>query len=183
MSYGTIAESSCFKDNLTFYAYNLTKAPHNPYAESNYATLLAEDGKYGPALEKLLDVANRYPDYYIGTYNLALTYYKIGKLPEADHYFLQAIRIDPNKSDAYFYLGMTRFKAGHTPEAIAAERQAITLRTTGFVYHLALGMMLRTEGDLPGALREFKEELANHPDEEAAAAQIEAIDKPVTVDH
>jgi hypothetical protein len=78
---------------------------------------------------------------------------------------------------------MTRFKAGHTPEAIAAERQAITLRTTGFVYHLALGMMLRTEGDLPGALREFKEELANHPDEEAAAAQIEAIDKPVTVDH
>jgi hypothetical protein len=44
-------------------------------------------------------------------------------------------------------------------------------------------MMLRTEGDLPGALREFKEELANHPDEEAAAAQIEAIDKPVTVDH
>ena len=53
------------------------------------------------------------------TYNLALTYYKMGKMPEAEEYFLQAIRINPNKSDEYFYLGMTRFKSGRTPEAIA----------------------------------------------------------------
>ena len=51
MSYGTVTESFYFKDNLTFYAYNLTKAPHNPDAESNYATVLAEGGQYGPALE------------------------------------------------------------------------------------------------------------------------------------
>jgi hypothetical protein len=176
MSYGTITESSYFKDNLTFYAYNVKKAPHNPDAGSNYATVLGEAGLYGPALEKFLDVVNHFPTYWTPTYNLALTYYKMGKLPEAEAYFLQAIRINPNKPDEYFYLGMTRFKSGHTPEAMACVRQAIAIRPSGFVYHLALGVMLKTQGDLPGALQEFKEELANNPGEQAAAAQVKEVE-------
>ena len=176
MSYGTITESSYFKDNLTFYAYNLLQAPHNRDAESNYATVLAEDRQYGPALERFLDVVNRYPNYWTATYNLALTYYKIGNMPEAEKYFLQAVRINPNKPDEYFYLGMTRFKSGHTPEAIDCLRQAIALRPDGFAYHLALGMMLKTQGDLAGALQEFKEELANNPAEQAAAAQVKEVE-------
>ena len=110
------------------------------------------------------------------TYNLALTYYKMGKLPEAEEYFLQAIRVNPNKPDQYFYLGMTRFKSGRTAEAIAAVRQAIAIRPNGYVYHLALGLMLKTQGDLTGALQEFKEELANNPGEEAAAAQAKEVE-------
>jgi hypothetical protein len=176
MSYGTITESFYFKDNLTFYAYNLLQAPHNPDAESNYATVLAEDRQYGPALEKFLDVVSRYPDYWIPTFNLGLTYYKIGNLPDAEKYFLQAIRINPHKPDEYFYLGMTRFKSGHTPEAVVCLRQAIALRPNGFAYHLALGMMLKTQGDLAGALQEFKEELANNPGEQAAAAQAKEVE-------
>jgi hypothetical protein len=176
MSYGTITESAYFKDNLTFYAYNLLKAPHNPDAESNYATILAEDRQYGPALEKFLDVVSHYPNYWNPTYNLALTYYKIGNLPEAEKYFLHAIRIKPNKSDAYFYLGMTRFKSGRTPEAIPCLRQAIAMRPNGYAYHLALGLMLKTQGDLAGALQEFKEELANNPGEQAVAAQVKEVE-------
>ena len=176
LSYGTITESSYFKDNLTFYAYNLTKAPHNPDAESNYATVLAEGGQYGPALEKFLDVVNHHPNYWAATYDLAFTYYKMGNMPEAEKYFLQAIRINPNKPDEYLYLGMTRFKSGRTAEAIASVRQAIAIRPMGFAYHFALGVMLKTQGDLTGALREFKEELANNPGEQAAAAQVKEIE-------
>ena len=176
LSYGTITESSCFRDNLTFYAYNLTKAPHNPDAEANYATVLAEGGKYGPALEKFLDVVNRHPNHWAATYDLAFTYYKMGNMPEAEKYFLQAIRINPNKPDEYLYLGMTRFKSGRTAEAIVSVRQAIAIRPMGFAYHFALGMMLKTQGDLTGAIREFKEELANNPGEQAAAAQVKEIE-------
>ena len=176
LSYGTITESSYFRDNLTFYAYNLTKAPHNPDAEANYATVLAEGGQYGPALEKFLDVVNRHPNHWAATYDLAFTYYKMGNMPEAEKYFLQAIRINPNKPDEYLYLGMTRFKSGRTAEAIASLRQAIALRPMGFAYHFALGVMLKTQGDLTGALRELKEELANNPGERAAAAQVREIE-------
>jgi 4-amino-4-deoxy-L-arabinose transferase-like glycosyltransferase len=176
LSYGTITESSYFRDNLTFYAYNLTKAPHNPDAEANYATVLAEGGQYGPALEKFLDVVNRHPNHWAATYDLAFTYYKMGNMPEAEKYFLQAMRINPNKPDEYLYLGMTRFKSGRPAEAIACVRQAIAICPTGFAYHFALGVMLKTQGDLTGALRELKEELANNPGERAAAAQVREIE-------
>jgi len=176
LSYGTVTESSYFKDNLTFYAYNHTKAPLNPYAESNYAIVLAEGGLYGPALEKFRDVVNRDPNYLAATYNLALTYYKMGKMPEAEEYFVRAIRLNANKPDEYFYLGMTRFKSRRTAEAIACVRQAIAICPNGLAYHFALGVMLRTQGDLTGALREFKEELANYPGEQAAEAQVKEIE-------
>jgi 4-amino-4-deoxy-L-arabinose transferase-like glycosyltransferase len=176
LSYGTITESFYFKDNLTFYAYNLTKAPHNPDAEANYATVLAEGGQYGPALERFLDVVNRHPNHWAATYDLAFTYYRMGNMPEAEKYFLQAMRIDPNKPDEYLYLGMTRFKSGRTAEAITSVRQAIAIRPMGFAYHFALGVMLKTQGDLTGALREFRVELANNPGEKAAAAQVREIE-------
>ncbi|MDR3674425.1 MAG: tetratricopeptide repeat protein [Acidobacteriota bacterium] len=177
LSYGTVTESSYFRDNLTFYAYNLSKAPHNPDAECNYATVLAEGGMYGPALERFTDVVNHNPNNWTAIYDLAFTYYKMGNMPEAERYFLQSIRLNPNKPDQYFYLGMARFKSGRTAEAIDPVRQAIVIRPNGFAYHFALGVMLKTLGDLPGALQEFKMELANNPGEQAAAAQVDEIEK------
>lgn len=176
MSFGTVTEGAYFKDNVTFYAYNLTHAPHNPDAESNYAIVLGESGQYDAAVGHFQNVIQRHPDYWAATYNLALTYYKMGRFPEADDTFRKAIRTNPNKPDAYFYLGLTRFKSGHTAEAIEAVRQAIAIRPTGYAYHFALGLMLKTQGDLGGALQEFKAELANYPDEKGAAAQAQEIE-------
>jgi tetratricopeptide (TPR) repeat protein len=176
LGFGTITQSFYFRDNLTFYAYNLFMAPHNPDVESNYATILAERGLYGPALEKFTDLVNHNPNYWTATYNLGLTYYKTANLPQAEKYFLEAIRINPHKPDEHFYLGMTRFKSGQTDEAIASVRQAIAINPTGFAYHFALGVMLKTRGDLSGALQEFKEELAIDPGQQAAVGQIKEIE-------
>ncbi len=100
----------------------------------------------------------------------------MGKLPEADTYFRQAIRTDANKSDAYLYLGMTCFKSGRVDEGMACVRLAIAMRPNRYGYHFALGVMLKTQGDMADALLEFKEELANHPEEKAAAAQMKEIE-------
>ena len=176
LGFGTITQSFYFRDNLTFYAYNLSMAPHNPAAESNYAIILAEKGLYGPALGKFRDVVNRNPDYWAAVYDLALTHYKMGNLPAAEKYFLEAIRINPHKPNEYFYLGMTRFKSGRTDDAIACVQRAIAINPRGFAYHFALGMMLKTRGDLRGALQEFKEELAINPGQQVAVGQIKEIE-------
>jgi tetratricopeptide (TPR) repeat protein len=176
LSFGTITQSFYFRDNLTFYAYNLSMAPHNPAAESNFAIILAESGLYGPALERFSDVVNHNPNYWTALYDLALTHYKMGNLPEAQKYFLEAIRINPHKPDEHFYLGLTLFKTGRTEEAIACVRRAIAINPTGFAYHFALGVMLKTRGDLSGALQEFKEELAINPGQHAAVGQIKEIE-------
>jgi hypothetical protein len=176
LSFGTVTQSFYFRDNLTFYAYNLSRAPHNPAVESDYAAILAERGLYGPALEKLTDVVNHNPNYWTAIYDLALTYYKMVNLPEAEKYFLEAIRINPHRADEHFYLGMARFKSGRTDQAITSVQQAISIDPTGFAYHFALGVMLKTRGDLTGALQEFKKELAIYPEQQAAAAQIKEIE-------
>ena len=176
LGFGTITQSSCFRDNLTFYAFNLSLDPHNPTAESNYAAILAERGLYGPALEKFDDVVKHDPNNWAATYNLALTYYKMGNLPEAEKHFLEAIRVNPNKPDEYLYLGMTRYKSGRTVEAIASVQRAIAINPSGAGYHFALGIMLRTNGNLGGALQQFKEELAIHPEQQAAVAQIKELE-------
>ncbi len=176
MGYATINESFYFKDNLTFYGFNLTRAPHNPDAESNYASILAENGQYGAAIDAFIDAVTYNPTYWTPTYNLALTYYKIGNLPDAEKYYLRAIQINPNKSDEYFYLGMIRFKTGRTADAIACVRQAIAIRSNGNIYHFALGVMLKSQGDLAGALQEFKSELAINSNQQAAADQVKEIE-------
>jgi hypothetical protein len=176
LGYGTFAQSFYFKDNLTFYAYNLAKAPHNRYGQVNYAAVLGEQGRYGPAWETLSDVVRRNPAFWPAVYNLAFTYYKLGNLPEAERYFLEAIRISPNRPDAYAYLGLTHFRMGRAEEAIADVRQAIAIRPNGSGYHFELGVMLKTQHDLKGALREFQTELANNPEERAAAEQVTEIE-------
>jgi protein O-mannosyl-transferase len=180
MSYATVTESFYFKDNLTFYGYSLSRAPHNPDAESNYASVLAESGQYGPAINAFLDAVTYNPTYWTPTYNLALTYYKTGDLADAEKYFLRAIEINPNKSDQYFYLGMIRFKTRRTDQAIACLHQAIALNPVGNIYHLALGMMLKTQGDLNGALQEFKLELASNPTQQVARDQAGQIERQLS---
>jgi tetratricopeptide (TPR) repeat protein len=181
LSYGTITQCFYFHDNLTFYAYNHSMAPHNPNAESNYATILAERGLYGSALEKFSEVVAHNPNYWTAVYDLGLTYYKMGNLPEAEKYLLEAVRINPHKADEYFYLGMTWFKSGQTDRAIASVQHAIAINPGGFAYHFALGVMLETRGDLTGARQEFKEDLAIDPEQQAAAAQLKEIENRLQV--
>ena len=176
LGYETVTQSFYFRDNLTFYAYNNSMAPHNLAAETNYGTILAEKHMYAPALEKFNDAVDHNPTYWPAVYNLGLTHYKMGHLPEAEKYFLEAIRINPQKADEYFFFGMALFKSGRTDEAIAAARRAIALNPTGFAYHFALGVMLKAQGDSGGALREFKAELAVNPEQQAAATQINEIE-------
>jgi len=177
LGYGTVSQSFYFRDNLTFYAYNNSMAPHNLTAACDYGAILAERGMYASALEKFSEVVGHNPSYWPAVYNLGLTYYKMGRLPEAEKYFSEAIRINPRKADAHFYFGMALLKSGHADEAIASVRRAIALDPMGFAYHFALGAMLRARGDLAGALREFQEELAVNPAQQAAATQIKEIQK------
>jgi Flp pilus assembly protein TadD len=61
-------------------------------------------------------------------------------------------------------------------EAETAIRQAIQIRPNGHGYHFALGMVLKSRGELRGALDEFRVEMANSPTETAAREQVMEIE-------
>ena len=62
-------------------------------------------------------------------------------------------------------------------ETEAAIRQAIQIRPDAYGYHFALGIVLRSRGDLKNALAEFRTELARYPTEQAAHQQVAEIEQ------
>ena len=175
LGFATIWQSFYFADSLSFYQHNVASAPHNSIAKTNLATLFSKQGKYGPAIELYEQVLSRDPNDWHANYNLGFTYYRLGNLEAAEHYLLTAIQIKPTNPDEYLYLGMARFKLGRAEEAAAAIRRAIRIRPQAFGYHFALGIVLKTRGDLSGALQQFREELVLNPEETAAREQMEEI--------
>ena len=61
----------------------------------------------------------------------------------------------PADPDAFFYLGLTKLKMGDVNAAAANVQRAVSIRPDAEHYHFALGVILRLQGNLPGALSEF----------------------------
>lgn len=175
LAFGTAYQSFYLANDLVFYQYNLRVAPNNKYARSNLATVMGERGMYAEAVRLFQQVLEKDPGFWPATYNLGYTYYKVGQLEEAERYLIRAIQINPAKPEEYLYLGLTRLRMGRDQEAEAAIRRAIQIRPDGYGYHFALGVVLKTRGDLSGALEQFRAELASHPQQWAARQQVAEI--------
>ena len=175
MVFGTAYQSYYFRDNLVFYEHNLLSAPDNCIPKTNLASVLGEAGKYDAAIPLYEQALERYPGFWFANYNLGYTYYRMGELDLAKRFLARAIEINPNKPDEHLYLGLTLLKLGRVDEAGTCFRRAIQIRPNGVGYHFALGTVLRLQGDLQGALGEFKAEASISPQLAAARQQIADI--------
>lgn len=176
LALGTVHQSLYWADDLLLYYRGYTVAPNNNLATNNLAIVAAERGLHDVAIKLYKQVISRSPNFWLSNYNLGYTYYKLGMLPEAEQCFRRSIELDARDGDQFLYLGLTRMKMGRLQEAQAAIRHAIKIRPEGRGYHFALGVILKTQGDLPGALNEFKAELVNHPNLAPARAQIAELE-------
>jgi tetratricopeptide (TPR) repeat protein len=84
----------------------------------------------------------------------------------------KAIALDPGKPEPYLDLGSAWLRLQKYDNAETAFRRAIELRPKGKGYHFALGIVLETTGRCEEALKEFKLELANYPDDESVKRQL-----------
>ncbi len=177
MIFGIISQIYNFANNDAFYEYNARAAPNNKIAQSNLAAWMAEKGNYPRARAILTGIVDKDATDWDAVYMLGYTSYKMGRLEEAEQYFIRAVRMNPAKADAHLYLGLTRFRMERVVEAEADIRQAIQIRPARFGYHFALGIILKSRGELTDALSEFRVEAANFPSEAAARQQIMEIEE------
>ncbi len=172
----TISQSPYWADDWVYCNRAIATAPDNVYIKTNLASYLGERGQYGPAINLYQQVLAEDTTNWLANYNLGYTYYRIGKLDLAEYYLKRAISIQPVKPDQYLYLGLTELRAGRPEEAASTIRVALRLKPTAPRYHFALGMVLKVQRDTRGAIREFKEELALNPNEQAAREQLQKIE-------
>jgi Flp pilus assembly protein TadD len=89
-------------------------------------------------------------------------------LPEAEKYYLQAVRIDPNAPDSFMQLGLLELQTNRPVQAEEHMRRAATLRPTEPNFHFGLGIVLAQRGDCVDARSEFATTLQLKPDLAAA---------------
>ncbi len=181
---GTAFQSSYFVNNRVFYRYNYIMAPNNPYARSNIAAYLGENGNYAESAKLLEAVVKDIPDNWTANYNLGHDYYELNRLPEAVFYLTRATALGPQGGGPFLGLGLAWLRLKDFDRAEVAFRKAIELQPDGYGFHFALGMVLKERGQSAAALEQFKLELAINPDDEAAKRQIaELSERPAATAH
>jgi len=183
MGLSATSQSYSYADRVNYFTHSSLGAPGNDIAKSNLAGLLGEQGHYAEAVKIYQDVLQRDPTSGPVNYNLGYVYFLIGGLEEAEYYLARATQYLPTEPDGFFYLGMTQLRMGHFKDAELNIRRALAFSPYTDDYHFGLGMALKMQNDLPGALAEFRAELALDPGHEQARRQIAEIEKALQTVH
>jgi Flp pilus assembly protein TadD len=151
-------------------------SPEGHSSQMDLAGLLGSQGHLNEAIKIYQEIWPAEPDDWDVNYNLGYAYYLTGKLSDADHYLSRAVQIDASRPDGFFYLGLTKLKEHDISGAAANVQRAVTIRPDADHYHFALGVIFKLQGNLPGALSEFRQEMDLAPENTSARQQAQEIE-------
>jgi tetratricopeptide (TPR) repeat protein len=172
---GTVTQQTYWASDLLLYGRAYQIAPHDNLICNDLGAALMDAGNSGDAIALYSQVLAREPGFWLSNYNLGYTYYKIGKLQEAELYLRRAININATDSDEYIYLGLSIWRQGRADEAVQYVQRAIQIRPSASGYHFVLAMIRRDQNDIPAAESELNLELQYHPESTAARQQLDAL--------
>ena len=175
MGLQVINGSACYATQTKFFNYVKKMSPEGHSSKQDLAGLLGQQGHLDEALKIYEEIWPAHQDDWDANYNLGYAYYLTGHFPEAERYLSRAVQIDSLGPDAFFYLGLTKLKMGDVNGAAANVERAVIIRPDADHYHFALGVIFRLQGNLPGALSEFRQELDLDPANGSARQQAQEI--------
>ncbi len=171
-----IRATACYADESTYATYIALTEGQSSKSKEELARQLWQQGHLEQALKIYQELWPAQQDNWDINFNLGCGYYFTGKFPDADRYLSRAVEIDATQSDGFFYLGLTKLKLGDVNSAAVNVKRALTLAPDADHYHRAFGAILKLQGNLPGALSEFRQEMDLDPDDTASRQQAETIE-------
>jgi tetratricopeptide (TPR) repeat protein len=105
--------------------------------------------------------------------NLGLSLAKKGELDAAIQHYSEALRINPDYTDAHNNLGIALADKGDLDAAIQEYQEAIRIDPTYPKAHNNLGFALANKGDLDEAIQEYQEALRINPNYSKAHYNLE----------
>jgi tetratricopeptide (TPR) repeat protein len=176
-SYGTIDEGQYWENNVALFGRGLEISPDNEIANQCMGTALLLRGQFAdsiPFYRRALQLEPKMPE---AAYSLGRSYYELGMYKEADPYFALASRLRPSDAKDYLYYGLSQMQQGHLDIAERSLRHAMTVKGPDDYreYHLGLGLVLESKGDLTGAAAEFKAEANENPDPTKALEELAKV--------
>lgn len=172
----TVTQQMQWANDILLYTRGVESAPNNLTVRDNLANALLDANQPDRAIPLYREVLRSNPGFWRSNYNLGLAYYKTGNPAEAETCLQRAIQIDPSDPDQFIYLALTQLQLKKLPEAAESARKAIERSPKARGYHSVLGLIYKTRGDWEQAAAELRTELAQHPDNTAAAAELQKIE-------
>jgi tetratricopeptide (TPR) repeat protein len=170
-----IGQEMQWANDILLYTRGVESAPENLTVRDNLANALLEVSQPARAIPLYLEVLGRNPSFWRSNYNLGVAYYKIGNYQGAEGYLRHAISIEPSDSDQYIYLALTQLQLRRLSEAADNAERALARNPHARGYHFALGLIEEAGGDRTAAATEFTAEIAEHPENAAAAAELKKL--------
>ncbi len=162
-------------NDIALYARGVETAPDNLTVRDNLANALLAANQPARAIPIYLEILERNPQFWRSNYNLGFAYYKTTNYSAAENYLRRAIRVDPNDADQYIYLALAQLQLKKLPEAEDSARRAIMRNQHARGYHFVLAAILEAGGETGASKSELKIEIAEHPENRAATAELERL--------
>ncbi len=153
--------------------------PNDPMSRSNLGAYLQEHGKLSEAMEQYDRTIQLTSDAGLlaATYaNLGTAYRNLGEDEKARDSYDQALRLNPNQSNAYLGLGQLLEKQSQLDNAIQNYSKSVELRPTDEGFML-LGHALESAGRRPEALAAYQAALKLSPKMPEAQRAVEALSR------
>ena len=140
---GELAKASALYDRI------LTVTPNDVRLLFFSGLVCVENKDFPKAIERLTLASKGLPDHPLLTYKLGLALLGVGRQDDACHAFKEAIRLNPDNTEAYYYLGNTLLRQGKGVEAVPHLEKLIKLNPRQPLAHELLSKALRASTRLP----------------------------------
>ncbi len=141
---------------------------------------LAGKGDYAGAVVKFREALGEDPGLHEASFNLAVTYQKLGLQSNAETVLVDLVTKEPGNAEYYFALGNARFHQGHYSNAARAFRLALDVDPGHLQSLYALAVSQEKMGEESKAKGTWRKYLELDPDSEwadEARARLETLEK------
>jgi len=124
---------------------------------------LEQQGRLAEAIDEQELVLQADPKNVQANINLISLYARVDNSEKAEQHYQSAVRLNPNRADAYYNYGVLLFGQGKYAEAEAAFRQALQINPFYPEAHNNLGVLLEKQGQTDAAMEEYQTAIRNQP--------------------
>jgi tetratricopeptide (TPR) repeat protein len=172
LSIESLSQMVWWQNNLTLFTRAVAVTPNNPRALTGLAEAYLTVGHFDEAVPLLQRALAIDPRHSPALFCMGRIAWLRGDDADAEKYLIQALNIHP-RYDIWLHLASVEMHRKQVDAAEDAVRQALAMNPTGLGAHAALGMILLSKGDRPGAAREFRQELRIYPQSDVARMGLE----------
>jgi type IV pilus assembly protein PilF len=155
-----------YDEAIKYFEVAIRLKPDFAPAINSLGNAYLEKGEWDKAIEAYRKIVE---DVFYGTphfalSNMALAYYQKGNYPQAEKYFLESLKLNPEFANALGGLGMTYIAMGRYDEAVQKLDRAVRKNPKLPQLHYQLGRAYRALGDRQKAREEFQRTLELAPE-------------------